>query len=281
MASRDRFSLAGRNALVTGGSRGIGRAVARELAELGAAVFICARDLGDMADTVRELRDAGHEAHGRAADITNAVDRQKVLGEVDMVFNGQLHILVCNVGTNTQLPTLEYTQEDYNRIIGTNFAATFALCQEAQPLLAAGARGSSSSSSSSSAGHGHGPVLEDALIVLVSSVAGGPLAGRSGSLYAASKAALNQLAASLAVEWAPQRIRVNSVAPWVTLTELGKQNLKDPELTERLLSRTPLGRLAQPEDVSGLIAFLAMPAASYITGQTIAVDGGYSVMGFW
>jgi NAD(P)-dependent dehydrogenase (short-subunit alcohol dehydrogenase family) len=130
---------------------------------------------------------------------------------------------VCNVGTNTQLPTLEYTQEDYNRIIGTNFAATFALCQEAQPLLAAGARGSSSSSSSSSAGHGHGPVLEDALIVLVSSVAGGPLAGRSGSLYAASKAALNQLAASLAVEWAPQRIRVNSVAPWVTLTELGKQ----------------------------------------------------------
>jgi len=155
---------------------------------------------------------------------------------------------------------MQYTPQDYQRIMGTNLDATYALVQTFQPLLKSA--GSSS-------------------MVLVSSVAGGPLAGRSGSLYAASKAALNQLAKSWACEWAGDGIRVNSVAPWVTLTELGQQNLKDPELVERLLARTPLKRLAQPEDVSGLVAFLCSPAASYITGQTIAVDGGYSVMGFW
>lgn len=117
-----------------------------------------------------------------------------------------LHVLplpaVCNVGTNTQLPTLQYTEEDYRRIMGTNLDATYALVASFQPLLAAA--GSSS-------------------CILVSSVAGGPLAGRSGSLYAASKAALNQLAKSWACEWAGAGVRVNAVAPWVTLTELGQQ----------------------------------------------------------
>eukprot|EP00878_Enallax_costatus_P026565 GHUV01028513.1.p1 GENE.GHUV01028513.1~~GHUV01028513.1.p1 ORF type:complete len:213 (+),score=80.57 GHUV01028513.1:590-1228(+) len=210
--------------------------------------------------------------------------------QVSDAFGGELHVLVCNAGTNTQLPTLQYTQEDYNRILGTNLEATYALCQLMQPLLVAGAAagcnaastaadtavgaaGSSSNSSSRPAG--------DACIIFISSVAGGPLAGGSGSLYAISKAGVNQLAASLACEWAKHGIRVNSVAPWVTLTELGKQNLKDPSRVERLLSRTPLGRLAEPEDISGLVAFLASPAATYITGQTIAVDGGYSVMGLW
>ncbi|WIA15778.1 hypothetical protein OEZ85_002393 [Tetradesmus obliquus] len=289
-----RFSLTGRKCLITGGTRGIGRAIAQELAGLGAEVFVCARNEQDVAATVQDLVSQGHKAQGCAADLVNLQQRQQLLQQVSDALGGELHVLVCNAGTNTQLPTLQYSQEDYDRIMGTNLEASYALCQAMQPLLAAGAAGqqqqqqqqqqasdqaaageAGSSNSSSSQQKG------DALIVFISSVAGGPLAGRSGSLYAISKAALNQLAASLACEWAAAGIRVNSVAPWVTLTELGKQNLKDPALVDRLLSRTPLGRLAQPEDVSGIVAFLATPAAAYITGQTIAVDGGYSVMGFW
>lgn len=223
--------------------------------------------------------------------------------------------------------------QDYDRIVGTNLEATYALCQLMQPLLAAGAAASGpQSTTAAAAATSEGNALSgsadgtrrtraagDACIIFISSVAGGPLAGRSGSLYAISKAGLNQLAASLACEWAKDGIRVNSVAPWVTLTELGKQvrmvvvgllvllhlyavmvkwhhrhgpsslnvqqwptsskcciasvlfdtqmpcrhklvaattvcnmqNLKDPALVDQLLSRTPLGRLAQPEDISG------------------------------
>lgn len=185
---------------------------------------------------------------------------------------------VCNAGTNTQLPTLQYTKEvtcdmfiistptrtciaarlheciegssycearltfaacslalllqDYDRIMGTNLESTYALCQVLQPLLAAGAAGGpqQQAAAAAPAQPPQDPIARasacpkgDACIVFISSVAGGPLAGRSGSLYAASKAALNQLAASFACEWAGQGIRVNSVAPWVTLTELGQQ----------------------------------------------------------
>ncbi|KAF6266195.1 hypothetical protein COO60DRAFT_1291712 [Scenedesmus sp. NREL 46B-D3] len=286
--STNRFSLNGKKCLVTGGSRGIGRAIAQELGGLGAELFICARNEQDVAAAVQELVLQGHKAQGCTADLADQQQRQQLVQQVSVAFGGELHVLVCNAGTNTQLPTLQYSQEDYDRIMGTNLEASYALCQAMQPLLAAGAAGKQQPASDQAAAADQAGSSDsssqrkgDALIVFISSVAGGPLAGRSGSLYAVSKAGLNQLAASLACEWAGAGIRVNSVAPWVTLTELGKQNLKDPALVDRLLSRTPLGRLAQPEDVSGIVAFLATPAAAYITGQTIAVDGGYSVMGFW
>jgi Tropinone reductase 1 len=173
---------------------------------------------------------------------------------------------VCNAGTNTQLPSLQYTAEDYARIMGTNLEATYALCQLMQPLLAAGAAaggaGSSGSSTSSAPAASQqqqqrqpppGPMARacaapkgDACITFISSVAGGPLAGRSGSLYAASKAALNQLAASLACEWAGAGIRVNSVAPWVTLTELGKQVSRGRVLLSCVAQRVALPVRARP-----------------------------------
>lgn len=130
---------------------------------------------------------------------------------------------VNNAGTNTQGPTLGYSQDDYRRIMGTNQEASYALCQAFHPLLAAGAKADANTAASSGGGGSGRRRGGGSSIVFISSVAGGPLAGRSGSLYAMSKAALNQLAKSLACEWAKDGIRVNSVAPWVTLTEMGKQ----------------------------------------------------------
>lgn len=291
-----RFGLAGRKALVTGGSRGIGRAIVEQLCEAGASVYLCSTGEADLTKTVQELRERGFDVQGSTCNISDRQSCAALVHRVKDAFGGQLHILVNNAGVNTQGPTLSYDEEAYRRIINTNQEGSYVLCQLCHPLLKAGAQGCAAQPAiqgSSSEAHGSGATtssigssssssaIGSSCIVFISSVAGGPLAGRSGSLYAMSKAALNQLAKNLACEWAKDGVRVNSVAPWVTLTELGKQNLTNPALLEGLLSRTPMGRLAEPEDISGVVAFLCSPAASYITGQTIAVDGGYSVMGFW
>ncbi|GBF97432.1 hypothetical protein Rsub_09598 [Raphidocelis subcapitata] len=279
-----RFGLAGRKALVTGGSRGIGRAIAEALCAAGARVYIVARRGPETGEAVEEMRARGFDVQGSAADLSDREECAALMEKVKAAFDGELHILVANAGVNAQAPTLSYGEGDYRRIVGLNQESTYVLCQLAHPLLAAGARGAGAGAGSSDSGAGGGGSsgsARSACIVFISSVAGGPLAGRSGSLYAMSKAAINQLAKSLACEWARDGIRVNSVAPWVTLTEMGKQNLTNPALLEGLLARTPMGRLAEPEDVAGVAAFLCSPAAAYVTGQTLAVDGGYSVAGYW
>ncbi|KAI8474096.1 MAG: hypothetical protein J3K34DRAFT_453520 [Monoraphidium minutum] len=265
-AALARFGLVGKRALVTGGTKGIGRAIAEELCSLGAEVFICSRNGGELEAAVAELRGRGFRAQGAAADVSDRTQCEALVAKVSEAFGGVLDILINNVGTNIRKATVDFTPEELDLVLSTNLRSAYHLCQLAHPLLKA-ARGGG--------GGGGGAV------VFNSSVAGGPLSMFSGTPYAMTKAALNQLTRNLAVEWAGDGIRTNSVCPWYTATPLANQVLQDEAFKAKVLERTPLGRIGQPSEVAAAVAFLVGPGAAYVTGQCLAVDGGYSVKGLW
>jgi len=254
-----RWSLQGMTALVTGGTKGIGHAVVEELAGLGAAVYTCARTEKDLNECLTQWKEAGLHVGGSHCDLSSRSAREELIEKASSFCNGKLNILINNVGTNTRKPTVGYTAEDFSFLMSTNFESAYHLCQLSHPLLKASGNGS---------------------IVFISSVAG-VVAINSGTIYAASKGAINQITKNLACEWASDKIRVNCVAPWYTKTSLVEKLLEDKEFVEKILARTPLRRLAEPHEVSSLVAFLCLPAASYITGQVVSVDGGMSVNGFY
>ncbi|KAJ0458417.1 putative oxidoreductase [Helianthus annuus] len=253
-----RWSLAGKTALVTGGTRGIGYAVVEELAALGAAVHTCSRNQSELNQRLQEWSDKGFTVTGSVCDASSRTQRQELLDEVSSIFNGNLNILINNVGINIRKPTIEYTAEEYSTLMATNLESCYHFCQLAHPLLKASGVAS---------------------IVFISSV-GGLVHVNSGSIYGATKGAINQLAKNLACEWAKDNIRVNSVAPWYIKTSLVEHLLSNEEFLDKVVSRTPLKRPGEANEVSSLVAFLCLPAASYITGQTVTVDGGFSVNGF-
>jgi tropinone reductase I len=250
-----RWKLTDKRALVTGGTKGIGRAVAQEFLSLGAEVLIVARDPEAIAQTIATWQAQGMTVWGVAADVATATGRDTVMNAVATQWGG-LDILVNNVGTNIRKPTLDYTPEEYARLIETNQTSVFELCRRCHPLM-----------------------RNPASIVNVSSVAA-LVSVRTGAPYAMTKAALIQLTQYLAVEWATAGIRVNAVAPWYIRTPLVEPVLQDAAKFARVLAHTPMARIGEPEEVAAAVAFLCLPAASYITGQCLAVDGGFLAMGF-
>ena len=253
-----RWRLDGQTALVTGGSAGIGLAIARELLGLGAEVMLAARDGGVLEQVVADLQDEFPDSGVFAfnCDVSDEEERSALMGWVED--QGGLHILVNNAGTNRSRASVEYGEDEWRQIFETNLFSAFELSRMAHPLLTQHAASS---------------------IVNVGSVSGLTHV-RTGAPYGMSKAALHQMTRNLAVEWAEDGVRVNSVAPWYIRTRRTSAKLSDPEYLDDVLQRTPMGRVGDPEEVAAAVAFLCLPAASYITGECVAVDGGFLRYGF-
>lgn len=261
MDIRSIWSLKGKKVVVTGGTKGIGEAVVEQFLNFGAEVLMVARTQNDIREKLDDASEFKLPLYGLPADVSNSDERKLIRLKVENLWNGALDILVNNVGTNIRKPTVKYLDIEFHKIMETNILSAFELSKLLYPYL----RKEDDESSSS--------------IVNVSSTAGLTHL-RTGSVYGMSKAAMNQMTRNLAVEWAPDNIRVNAVAPWYIDTPLANQVLKDPDYKDQVLERTPAGRIGTPQEVAATIAFLSMPAAGYITGQTIPVDGGFSIYGF-
>ncbi|MFM5931328.1 MAG: SDR family NAD(P)-dependent oxidoreductase [Novosphingobium sp.] len=241
------FDLAGKGAIVTGSTRGIGRAIAEALIAQGARVVISSEDAADTARVAAELGQPG-----RACDVS---DDAALAALVDFARAelGGIDILVCNAGiTGAAGRFADVDMDDYARVMGVNLRSQVVLCNLALPQMAARGGGAA---------------------ILVSSLSGLRGNGRINA-YALAKAGVAQLARNLAVEWGPQNVRVNAVSPGFIATELSAPLLADEAFMARRMAMTPLRRPGIPAEVAGAVAFLASDAGAFVTGHNLVVDGG-------
>lgn len=246
------FSLEGKNALVTGGNRGLGRAIALALAEAGANVAVVSKSGEGLEETADRIAALGRQSLALQGDVAVPCEAQRLVNEVCQRF-GSLDILVNAAGVNRRIPSLDVREEEWDWIVGVNLKGTFFMCQAAGAVMVRQRRGSIINIAS-----------------LLSQVGIPTLAP-----YAASKAGILGLTRVLAAEWGPYGVRVNAIGPGYFRTRMTEKLFADPAWVERLLTQVPLGRAGDPEDVAGVAVFLASEASSYLTGQVIYVDGGY------
>jgi len=249
------FDLTGKTALITGSSRGIGRACAEEMGRLGARVVISSRK-ADACDAVAaELSDDGIEAAAIPCNVGYKDQLEDLVARTRETF-GQIDILVCNAAVNPVYgPMADVADDAFDRVMNTNLRSTFWLANMVLPEMAE---------------------RKDGAVIVLSSIAG--LTGNAKiGVYGISKAAEAQLVRNLAVEWGKHNIRVNAIAPGLIKTDFARALWEDADRKARVEALTPLGRIGAPQDVGGLAAFLASPAAAYISGQTLVVDGGLTI----
>ena len=248
------FDLSGKVAIVTGGNGGIGLGIARGLAQAGASVAVVGRNAAKSAKAVIELQSLGAKA---VAIEANMLDPKHVESMVATAIErlGGIDILVANAGTNKRMRPELYTPQTWHEIVDTNLTSVFGCCQAVYPALQR---------------RGGGKIVT---IGSMTSIFGFGL----GAAYAASKGAIVQLTKSLAIAWAQDNIQVNCIMPGFIDTELTQQARKDvATLEQRVVDRTPAGRWGRPGDLAGAAVFLSSSASDFITGQALAVDGGYS-----
>ena len=253
----ERWRLDGKRAIITGGTKGIGLAIAEEFLSLGAEIIVVARNQELINEKLTEWKNKGYTAFGFAKDLSSEQEREDLGQEVSKIWD-TFNFLINNVGTNIRKKTVDFTTEEYMKVLNTNMISSFELCRLFYKMLRNSSNGS---------------------IVNITSVAGLTHL-RTGPPYGMSKAALDQLTRNLAVEWAEDNIRVNSVAPWYIDTPLVEHLMKDEKYYNAVIERTPMKRIGKPREVASLAAYLCMEESSYITGQIIAVDGGFTVKGF-
>jgi NAD(P)-dependent dehydrogenase (short-subunit alcohol dehydrogenase family) len=258
----EQFRLDGRVALVTGASRGLGKAMALALAGAGATVALAGRDAATLHPVAEEIREAlGTPALAVPLDLADLDAHSRAIEAVLREF-GHIDILVNNAGINIRKDTLQYTPADWDAVLDTNLKGAFFLTQAVGKHMIS---------------RGGGKVLN---ISSMTAFLGLPTV----PAYTASKAALQQLTRLLAVEWADHNIQVNAIAPGWILTDLTAPLKEAPHLQPRyqwVLSRTPAGRFGNPEELAGAAVFLCSPAADFITGQVLAVDGGILAGSDW
>jgi gluconate 5-dehydrogenase len=241
------FDLAGRTALVTGSSQGIGFALARGLARAGAALILNGRDQARLAAAAQSLRAEGARVSTAAFDVTSGEEIARALADV-----GDVDILVNNAGIQRRAPLAEMTEVQWREVLDTNLTSAFLVARVLAPRMIARQRGK---------------IIN---VCSLMSEIGRPTTGN----YAAAKGGLKMLTRAMAVEWARHDIQINAIGPGYIETELTRPLIENAEFNRWIIGRTPAGRWGKVEDLVGAAVFLAAPASDFVNGQIIYVDGG-------
>jgi len=252
------FSVEGQVVLVSGGSRGIGRAIAQGFADRGAKVIITGRQGPTLQETARAMAPPKSPVRAIVCDVSKPKQIDSLVGSVLDDFQ-RIDTLVNVAGVNRRKPALEFTEEDYDFVMDINLKGAFFLSQAVGRHMVDRGSGSQINIASLNTDRPLKHVLP----------------------YAASKAGMGHMTRSLAIEWGPRGVRVNAIAPGFVLTDLTRNLWKDENLRAWGMANTPLRRLGQPEDMVGAAIFLACPASAYMTGQILYVDGGFTAGYSW
>lgn len=252
--NRDWFDIRGKVALVTGASKGLGRAMAVGLAKAGASLALCGRNMADLEETGAMTASFGGTVRPYRMDV---LDRTSIRDAVETIRRdfGQIDILVNNAGVNIRKPVTELAEEEWDLVLDTNLKGYFLVAQAVVPEMIARRRGK---------------------VVNIASIMG-TVALDNLVAYASSKGGVVQMTKVMAIEWAKHRINVNAIGPTYFETPLVATLRNDPDRFRFINERTPMGRWGQPEELEGTVIFLASRASDFITGQTIYVDGGWTI----
>ncbi|HIX83326.1 MAG TPA: glucose 1-dehydrogenase [Candidatus Megamonas gallistercoris] len=252
MSILEMFNLNGKNAVITGGGRGLGKGMAEGLCEAGATVVIIGSS-DKIFETASELTDKGYIAYAVRGDLSKQENINEIFAQALEKINGKIDILINNAGVQRRHKCEEFPLEDWNTVLQVNLNAVFTLCQLAGNKMLQ---------------QGYGKIINVASMLSF-------FGGYTVPAYAASKGGVAQLTKALANEWSSKNVHVNAIAPGYMDTDMNVKLVNDEKRNKEILERIPIGRWGTAEDIKGLAVFLASPASDYINGAVIPIDGGY------